>query len=169
MSHIIWVVLPHKWFSFEFLPSWTSFVFQVSSFFGELGTYLGVEIRAMTLEEHIWKSIWPDPSRAQSWGILRKVWKNLIWSGDFPIYVVLLVFLSSNFGIIFLAYIFTSPPNFIWIRIDLGGFCLLGESFWVAENRLHWTSALVVQWSGANNWPLAACRPKCLSTSPSRF
>jgi hypothetical protein len=56
-----------------------------------------------------------------------------------------LIVWSSNFGIIFLTCIFTSLPNFILIGIDLVGFCLLGESFLAAENRL-WRFGFELFW-----------------------
>jgi hypothetical protein len=88
------------------------------------------------------KPVWSYSSWARFGWILRKVEKTPIRSGDVPIYVVPLVFWSSNFAIIFLTCVLTSLPNFISIGIDLSGFFLLGESFRAAKNRLRWTSAV---------------------------
>jgi hypothetical protein len=117
------------WFNFS-SPESLLLAFGDSIFRGTFGTDLGVHTSYMTHEEHICKSIWLDSSRAQSWGILRKVWKSTIWSEDFLIYGVSLVFWLRASRDIFLTSPSSSLSNFISFGLDdMRWICLLGESF----------------------------------------
>jgi hypothetical protein len=105
----------------------SSLGFWVISFFGGLGIDWDGWICSMTHEEHICKLIWLDSSWAQDWGILRKVWKTSIWSGDLSTYGVPFIFWLWSSGNTFFTFSPTSVLSFI--SIEFRWCALLGESF----------------------------------------